>query len=223
MLDDRNTAADGSEHTVNYIADEKGYRVIGGASTFSSFGTRPVSDSVITTTARSSTSRPTSTAAPTARTTIAVKPTRPITPKPTTVATTTKPVVIEPVVVEPASVPVPVPAPAKPTVVISVPIAVTEEGEGSTNTKPAKYIPVPYPYGFNQYHTFNPFAYSGAFPYFQAGYAAIPYGFAHHYGLNSAAYGGYVLKAVRVASQKTDKKEPAVDAVGETPYFAYTV
>jgi len=212
-------STDGSEHTVNYIADENGYRVVGGA-TFAS-GNRPVAPSPLTLVPVIS--EPIAVAEPVdiADPVVTIEPIELGEPssvadpvsvaEPVTIAST-EPSVTELVVAESEPIVQPLVEPTEPAAMVSpsvqkpgpLPTTQTDTSSGGYKLVPISYGS--YPYRYNQFQGYYPttYGFSDGLPYYQGGYSLpYPYG----YGFNAGQIGqigGYVLKPVKVNGNETD-------------------
>lgn len=195
-------STDGTEHTVNYIADEKGYRVVGGT-TFSTIN-RPAAPAqaalVPAATEPLEVAEPIDIAEPIEVTEPAVPIAVPVTEA--ELLTVSEPVT-EPTVTEPAVTAEPDVAqlPAEPREPI---------GAFAVASVPQKLLPITYgSYPYSQFQGYYPYRFSSALPYYPSGYTTlpVPYG----YGYNPSTINGYVLRPVKVNNDGSKStRSPAV-------------
>merc|ERR1712137_800183 len=219
-------STDGSEHIVNYVADENGYRVITGNRPISpaQFTLVPVITEPITLTESIDIAEPTATteaiemADPIAEAEPDVV-TEPVTASVPFVAadpvsiteevTDAEPTVtestpgVEPEMNQPASDPVDsigvvpvVPVIQKP---LTVPVIQSDNYAVPSGYKlvPISYGSYPYPYRYNQFPGYHPYGFSDGLRYYQGGYSLpLSYG----YGYNAGQIGSYVLKPIKETS-----------------------
>jgi len=203
-------SSDGSEHIVNYIADENGYRVISGNRPVSSpqFTLVPVVTKPIEITEPVEIAEP---AAVTAELTEIADPPADVepntvaesTPAPDNIVITEEVADDEPAVTEATTDAEP--ELAQP----AVPVIQSDKYAVPSGYKlvPISYGSLPYPYRYNQYQGY-PYGFSDGLHYYQGGYS-LP--FSYGYGYNAGQIGGYVLKpagsALNAAKQQQQQQQ----------------